>query len=130
MFESSLDLGVRFPLLPFVVKFLSENKLVPAQFQTKGWAHLIGFHVRCIQEGIKPSTNMLFRFFHTHGGLDSITLRKSAAVHSIFSDDLPKPSTKSADSCFLIHPPAPSWNDPLRWCHHGVDKSKLDLRKD
>ena len=132
MFVSSLELGVRFPLPPFAMKFLSENKLVPAQLQSKGWAHLMGFHVRCVQKGIEPSTNLLFCFFHTHGGLDSITLRKSSGIHSIYSDDFPKSKSKSIDPWFLVHPPASSWDAPLGWCHHRVDESKLsrkDIRK-
>ena len=132
MFVNSMELGVRFPLPPFAMQFLSENKLVPAQLHPKGWAFLMGFHVRCVQKGIEPSSNLLLCFFHTHGCSNSITLRKSSATHPLFFDDMSKIKSKPEDPWFLVHPPASSWNAPLGWCYHRSEESRLskkDLRK-
>ncbi|CAH9100622.1 unnamed protein product [Cuscuta epithymum] len=68
----SLDLGLRFPLHPFLVEYLRFVKLAPCQLTPNSHSYIAGFLSLCRSREIDPSLDLFFMCFnlcrggHTH----------------------------------------------------------------
>ncbi|CAH9132616.1 unnamed protein product [Cuscuta epithymum] len=70
----SVELGLRFPLHPFVVAYLKHVKLAPCQLKPNSHYYLAGFLALCRSRGIAASLDQFFLSFnlcrggHSHAG--------------------------------------------------------------
>ncbi|CAH9147432.1 unnamed protein product [Cuscuta epithymum] len=70
----SVELGLRFPLHPFVLEYLRYVKLAPRQLTPNNHSYLAGFLALCRSRGVDPSLDQFFLSFnlcrggHSHVG--------------------------------------------------------------
>ncbi|CAH9084333.1 unnamed protein product [Cuscuta europaea] len=64
----SVELGLRFPLHPFVVEYLRYVKLAPCQLTPNSHSYLAGFLSLCRSRDVEPSLDQFFLSFNLCGG--------------------------------------------------------------
>ena len=88
----SLQHGLRLPFNLFVLDFLRDEMMVPAQLHPHGWAILAGFFVLCHRHGVEPSCDLFRVFYRVRQSPNETEFFsfQSTRTEKLFSDPLSK----------------------------------------